>query len=199
MRMRYFVAVAFCLSTGACKQEALLGDGDAGGGGAIPTAGGGGSGASAPDGGNGGGEGGSIAEDPFALGATICESRAACETVETECAHDTGCIFTIFREELWDPMASCLSTCGAFDDCWIEAVENSTPPDEFALYVSACNQSVVDCKGDPESMGHDWCEYDFFSAANYAAMIDCFDVGCHDVNNCLRGVVFATEPSCYDF
>jgi hypothetical protein len=196
MRLKSAVMVPLWLLACACTQSAVLGDGNGGGGGAGagPATGGGGA---APLGGNGSGEGGST--DAMALGAAVCEAREACETVEADCAHDTGCIFTIFRTELHAALETCLSACGAFDDCWQTAVDGSTPPDEFAQYVSECNQSGVDCEGDPDAMGHDWCEYDFFTAENYAAMVDCFDVSCSEVNNCLRGVVFAVEPSCYDF
>ena len=188
--------IAWGLFCGACTQTAVLGDGNAGGDDTGPIAAGG-SGGQPPVG--SGGSGGGSSSDPAALAAEVCAAREACEGVDPSCLHEMLCIFTVFRDELHAGLTPCLSSCGAFDDCWQVAVAGHTPPDEFALYVSECNQSGVDCENAPEAMSHDWCEYDFMAAESYAAMVDCFDVSCGDINNCLRGVAFAAEPSCFDF
>jgi hypothetical protein len=196
--MKHLVIAPIALLAGACTQQAVLGDGG-GAGGWFDIGGSGPEGAAGAGALAGGADGGSPASDPMAIGAEICEKRATCEVVEDDCAHDTGCIFTIFREELYQPLDTCLSNCGSLEACWQAAVAGTTPPDEFALYVSVCNQRGVECEGEPGAMGPDWCEYDFFSAKNYAAMVDCFDVSCEDINDCLRSVVYANEPSCFDF
>lgn len=196
--MRYFVVGALCLLVG-CTQSAVLGDGaGGGGGGSVVADGGNGAGAAAPIGGETG-QGGSPGAGPAELAPGVCEARAACETVEPDCVHDMTCTFLIFREALYPALTPCLESCGSFEDCWQAAVTGSTPPDEFALYASQCNQKVVECEGSSDGPGADWCEYDFFSAANYLGMGDCWAVGCNDVNDCMRAVVFAGEPSCIDF
>lgn len=194
--MKYFVLAPLFLLLCGCPQSAVLGDGNGGGAGGGPAAGGGGAAPIGPLAGNGG-QGSAI--DTMALGAEVCAERAACETVGATCVHDMGCVFTLFREELHEPLTACLADCGAFDSCWQVAVAGATPPDEFALYASLCNQSVVACEGEPDNMGNDWCEYDMFSAESYAAMVQCFSVACDNINGCLRGIVFASEPSCFDY
>jgi hypothetical protein len=198
--MKYLLLAPLFILACACTQTAVLGDGNGGGGGFDlgPSSGGGGADGGAPQAGNGAGNGGA-ASDPMALGAEVCAARAACETVQPSCAHDNGCIFTFFREELYEPLTTCLSNCGSFEACWQAAVAGATPPNEFALYVSLCNQSVVTCETEPVNMGNDWCEYDMFSAESYSAMIQCFDISCANINDCLRSIVFASEPSCFDF
>ncbi len=197
--MKYFFLAPLCILACACRQTAVVGDGNDGGGDGLgPALGGGGAAGGAPQAGNGGG-GEGPASDPMALAAEVCAARAACETVDASCVHDMSCTFTLFREELYEPLKTCLSSCGAFDSCWHVAIAGATPPNEFALYASLCNQSVVTCEGDPQGMGNDWCEYDMFSAESYSSMVQCFDISCDNINDCLRGVVFASEPSCFDF
>jgi len=191
--MKYFVMVSVCFFSAACKQATVVGDNNEGASGAGNEGGAGDGGAAAPVGGNTGGNGN--APDPEA----ICEARASCQQIEASCVYDMTCTLVIFRPEFHTALASCLAVCGEFDDCWSAATAGSTPPNEFAAYVSSCNQNVVACEGNPDGMGQDWCEYDFMTADAYAEMLSCFSLPCGEVNSCLRAVVFEDEPTCIEF